>query len=644
MTEKITKNFYKNIEYIRYKQPKLFKMLESLDSAVSNGFYKEKYELVYEDNMFDVFEKESGKYLYSQKSTQYTQRVNQSIDFKVEENTFEGFERVDISNEELKRLETLAPFTHYRQGFAPIIEYIQKQRKSEKREIKSIEKFIFFGVGLGLHIEEVAKKIKSKVYFIVEDDLELFRLSLFTIDYEKLAQDAILIFSVFEDDTEFQESANLFLKTKYYYNSYIKYFNMLSHSEEKRYKFHLSITSQSHTRFFYNALLTQMMKPFQYIFDNYKFLGDDLTFQKLNEKPFLLLAAGPSLGKNIEWLKDNYKKFTVVAVSAIANILEKEKIIPDILIHLDPFKPGIKHFKKIKSIQFFEKTIFFFMARVEKEIVEMFPKENIFLFESGTNYKKNTLKTAAPCIGSVSYQLLLKLQVKELYLLGLDLAIDTKTGKTHTSSHEFIQELGVKADDKDNECMTYKTSLLEIEGNFEPITLTTPHFKTSIDSINLSSRYLKQKDQSIYNLSNGAKFDNVASLLVTNINLKNNNEKLLKRIVKKNSSKNLTKDEQLDMVDKLNYVNILVNKIENLQNLESIIIFAEFIADTKKIDKYELHFIIDTYLRSMLLYIFDFYSDTEIVSDDNINQLLQQHLKEICIYYKDSLTKVIEGE
>ena len=42
--------------------------------------------------------------------------------------------------------------------------------------MKLIEKYIFIGVGLGIHIELTHKKIKSEEYFIIEDDLELAEL------------------------------------------------------------------------------------------------------------------------------------------------------------------------------------------------------------------------------------------------------------------------------------------------------------------------------------------------------------------------------------------------------------------------------------------------------------------------------------
>jgi len=640
MIESITKTFQNNIEYIQKNHPKLFSKLSALDNAVESGYYKEKYQLIYENNMFDVLENGTRNYLYNEKSDEYARLVAKSIDFKVEENLFEGFDRENISDEELQKFRDMPSFEHHKSGFAPIIHFTQNHQEKE-RELKSIDKFIFFGVGLGLHIETIAQKFHSKVYFIVEDDLELFRLSLFTTDYQELAKSATLIFSVFEDAKEFQESANLFLTTQYYYNHYIKYFSMLNHSEEKRHQFHIALTSQSHKLFFYNSLLTQTIRPLKYIFNNYKFLEKD--FQLKTEKPFLLLAAGLSLEKNMQWLKINHTNFTIVAVSAIAHILEKEGIVPTIIIHLDPFENATKHFKKIKSIEFFKDSLLFFVARTAQEIVTMFDKEKIFFFESGTNYKKSSLKISAPCVGSASYQLLLKLGVKELYLLGLDLAIDRKTGQTHSLNHQFSKTLATETDNIDNELLIYKNSLLELEGNLTTTILTTPHFKTSIDIIDSSSKYYKKEYQNIYNLSDGAKFENITSLDIQKIKFQQQ-QFLTNNLIDLNFSIGLTKGEKNELVEKLEYTETLIVKITHLETLKEFKEFANFIAKEEKLYKYELHRVIDTYMRYILSYIFDFYNAKESKTQGEIETLFIQHLLKICNYYKIELKNLIQRE
>jgi len=503
----ITENFHQNINYIEIHHPTLFSKLSDYDSAVVHGHYKEKYELIYENNNFDVFEKKTAKYLYNKQSTQYAKLAAQSIEYGVEENTFEGYESVKISNNQAQKFISQEPFEHHMSGFAPIINFTQKN-SLQPIKLTNIDKYIFFGTGLGLHITTMMQKLQAKMYLIVEDDLELFRLSLFTTNYAKLAKSTKLIFSVFEDQNEFVTSAEIFLKEQYYYNHYIKFFQMLSHSDEKRTQFHVAVGSQSHQLFFYHHLLIQYLKPLEYMFDNYKFLNKSLDFSSLSseKKPFLLLAAGPSLQQNIKWVEENQKNFIIVALSATLSLLEKHHIIPNIITHLDGFEAASLHLTKLKKPQNLQSSLCFFSDRTSLEVLSLFDKKQIYLFENGTTYKQDTLKPSAPDVGSLSFQLLLKLKVKTFYLLGLDLAVNSQTGATHSSEHSYNRKLNIEKKLDQESTITYKETLFEIAGNRQTKVLTTAHFKSSIDTINLSSKLLKQEFQTIYNLGEGAQF------------------------------------------------------------------------------------------------------------------------------------------
>jgi len=61
-----------------------------------------------------------------------------------------------------------------------------------------------------------------------------------------------------------------------------------------------------------------------------------------------------------------------------------------------------------------------------------------YLFENGTNYKKNFGSFSAFCAGSATYMILLALGVKELFLLGLDLAVSRETLQTHSKEYKYV--------------------------------------------------------------------------------------------------------------------------------------------------------------------------------------------------------------
>ncbi|RLA76719.1 MAG: hypothetical protein DRG78_18525 [Epsilonproteobacteria bacterium] len=628
----VTENFNDNIAYLEKYHLITFKKLSALDNAIANGHYQERYELVYEDGNIDVVDKQTLLYLYSKKSSTHAVKSAESINYTLD-NLFEGFERHKFTKNEINNLKDDKSFNSHLPSIASIIDYINQHSISGK-SLKSIDKFIFFGVGLGLHIEEIHQKVKSQVYLIIEDDLELFRLSLFTINYQNISRSAKIFFSIFEDQKASDKTFNDFLSAKSQYNHYLKYFHLLSHNEKKLDEFSVVLTAQPHLRFLFHNLLNQYSQPLNYLFNDYKFLKQNTSFQntELNKTPFLLLAMGPSLEKNIQWLKKNHKKFIILAVSSTLSYLEKEGITPNIIIHIDPFEWGDISFKKLQSIEFIKNSVCLFSTATPKNITSLINKENLYFFETGTSYKINSLKLSSPCVGSLSYQLLLVLNAKNIYMLGIDLAVDADTNTTHSSSHQFNKAIEDKAG------ITYKDSLIEVDGNFDNKVKTTPHFNASLQIIEFFATKFKSKNQNIYNLGSGAKITGASSKEPTNLNNKDisflNFQTELKLFLDKNSSKELTKNEKSRLSKKVSHARLLQKKILKGIDYTNVISYLnlEISSESTELDK-----ILDTYLRYMLSYVYDFFNTQEMSNKSthqtNLNTILAQELLDIIEYY-----------
>ncbi|WP_373072012.1 DUF2920 family protein [Sulfurimonas sp.] len=171
--EKVIEIFNKNMEYFEKYQPNVYSKLASLDSAVEQGLYNNKYDLIFNNNYFDVKEFATNNYLYSDNSKKYAYEVSKKFN-------------------------------------------------------KSVDKFIFFGVGLGLHIVQIDKNIGAKSYLIIEDDLELFKLSTFVIPYYEIAKNSKLYFSVFAEENEFSKIAKEFFEDLKYGQKTVDSFEMNS--------------------------------------------------------------------------------------------------------------------------------------------------------------------------------------------------------------------------------------------------------------------------------------------------------------------------------------------------------------------------------------------------------------------------------
>ena len=654
INEIITNNFNQNIEYLQKEHPKVFQKLSALDTALENGHYQERYELVYENNGFDVYEKSTQNYLYNKESLAHSLISQNSVNFRTDNHIIEGFARHDFTQKELAELAEAKPLSNYKKNIAQIINYIQEDH-AQTKELLRLEKFVFFGVGLGAHIEEIDKKIQSQVYFIVEDDLELFRLSIFTLNYKTLAKSATLIFSIFEDRDEFMESSSIFLDTKSYYNHYLKFFHLLSHNEEKIDFFQMAVTSQPHLRFLFSNSMLQYTQPLKYIYEDYNILNKKIVFDKqLNSMPFLLLASGPSLQNNKKWLQKNHSHYITIAVSSSLSYLESIGVTPNIILHIDPFEWGITSFDKLQSLEFIKDSIYLFGTSTPDNIVSLVKKERLFLFETGTKYKTDSLKLSSPCVGSMAFQILLILQAKNIYLLGLDLAIDTKTGKTHAGEHQSQKVLTQDFKKSKDDPISYKETLLKREGNLTAFVETTPNFYSSIYTAELFLKSFKKDTQHIYNLSNGVKFSHTQSLAPEKLSaVKNTPNKvdsaILHEYFMQHSSSKLSKSDMQNYSLRLSHAQGLLStietfKVQNNQSVEDVIvsIYTIFSSDID-IDRYELSRVLNDYLHYICSYIVDYFNEIgtqrSASSLEELTHILLQELQEIITYYINSLKR-----
>lgn len=647
LKQKALNYFQNNINYIEQNHPKVFTKLAALDTALSTKEYVNKYEILIEDaNYFDVLELSTGKKLYGSNSNLYAKTVAKTINFDKHTNLYKTFREHPLDIKDTKDI-------------TPLLSYI-KSHSPENKEIIHLKKFIFFGTGLGIHITSVHEKIMAQSYLIIEEDLELFKLSLFCTPYYLIAMRSNIIFSIFEDESEFDFTAQNFLNHHFYYNHYIKYFEMLNFPEKKLRDFHLKVVSQSQNIFFYNSILEQYLLPLEYIQQEYNFLNllhyDEES--PLHTTPTLLLGAGPSLSKHIELISKYQDCFIIIGVSSTLLTLSKYNITPDIIVHMDGFEEGVKHFTNLPSKDFLKNTLFFLSARSPKSLVESIQKEKIFFYENGSFYKKSMGNLSAACVGSTTYLLSLALGVKELYLLGLDLALEQTKGTTHAQEHTFGQKLKLDITNHDD-VMDFKTSLVKTKGNFQESVITTNEYTFSIESINAASMGFKHDTQKVYNLSDGAGFNNVTPLHIeemildkyphyTKEVLKNN----LFKTFKKHASSQLTQQEQSLIEKKRQHIYKLLEKVQeySLQQAQTVEEFYKILIEIFEIfsqknedDFSDISLVLQEYFKYTYTFIFDFCNSQTL---DTLHHLpiLQEHflsaLKNILQKYIVSLNKI----
>ncbi len=629
--QKAIATFQNNLLFLSEKYPKVFKKVDILSQAIENGSYKERYALEYKDGYFDVLDTSTNQWLYGSSSLEAAKKAANEINFAKNKGVIETFYDYNFTDKAIEYANSEDPTVSKFVLIAPVVGFAKKLLPKDSTTMKQIFKFIFFGVGLGVHLEAINDKIHSYMYLIVEDNLELFRLSLFVTDYSKIGEQSELYFAIMEDDAGLKEVFNTFYHNSFIRNNYIKYYLLYPEYREKIAQIQNSIVTQSSNTYLQDRLLLKNIKTVKSIKDGYKFFDVSKIHKDstIKDRPIVIVAAGPSLQKNIKWLKENAPYITIVALFMTSIILYENGIKPDIIVHVDEnTDPVKKTIENIKSKSFFNSSLFFLSSSVDLGLfLDITSKKNIYMFEDRTFYKFNNGKLEGYSVGEIAYALSLIFGADEIYLLGLDLALDPETKKTHSEGHLSSKSKPKLKSATSSDNVSLRESEFYVKGNFLDRVPTTPLFNISILRVNYFTHNLKQNEQKVYNLSNGAYFENIYPKKIQDVSFKNHKEKdatFKKRLVEfydKNSSIDFKEDEleafllrEKDAKYKKNLiVEFSKQRYPSIEQISSAFtkMAAECILSHHK-NRGELAQIYIVYLENVGGYIGDFFNTTQI--------------------------------
>lgn len=664
--EQAIQTYHDNISYFQEYQPRLYEKIAAFDSAVANGHYQERYELEYKDEgYFDAKELATGKYFYDSSSSTYAKKATKLVNFKKEESTFKTYFDYNFKKEELEAYDhhDISSSSYY--AYAKIMQ-LSKEMQPDDAQMSEIKKFIFFGTGLGTHLSEIDAKIKAETYMIIEDDLELFRLSLFVTNYQTLAKNAKLFFAVFEEPDIAKAIYNQFLEKSFYYNHYIKYFQMHSSDDASMKLMHTTITGQRHLIFLFSSYFKVYLRALDYLKNEYNFL--DVSGKNMEDtftgKPVIMVAAGPSLSKHLDWLEANHDKFIVVALTAALKTLEKRGIKPDIVTHLDPFeKTCMVHIDALESKDFIKDSLLFCGSQVPKILIDRFKKENVYIAQVNTFYKTELGFLGPICVGSFTYMVLTMLGVRELYSLGMDLALDDD-GMSHNKDHAYNRALDTKSVDQIEDSIGYLKAVVKTKGNFKDEVLATLTFEQSIHAIKAFSKNNLKDFQNIYNLNDGAYLEGFIPTKVQSVAVdsfkrldKKKLHKVLLKSLKDKSSNEMSVEELDSMKRRHEYVKHLIKSIKKSSTPNAfnkslykgqLLGLTLDILDKNDTEAVDLHNTYLSYLNFILPFIFDVLNTKESKNEKRyikkVHKLLVGYTLEIAEYYEKHVEAFFEEE
>lgn len=505
--QKALTTFQNNLTYFEKKHPEIYQKILLLNTLIAEGKYIEKYSLEYKnEGYFDILELETNAYLYKENSIKSSQRMVDGYDLKRTGAVFKAQRYVQATDEQAEYVDkSELSFHNTLWATIKIINYVEKHTGIQTHMVRS-NKIIFLGIGLGLYIEDFIKKLKARVLFIKEKNFETFRLSLFVVDYGKVLQDCSVHFSLTDNIEEERENFLNFLNEGNNYNLYMKHIPFTQNYQVELQALQSHVLSQEHINYGYNAELLRFIDSPKYLVQNYAFLNIMKKYYGMkdniiSEKPVLMVFSGPSTFKNIEWLQSNRERFIVVSALSTCRLLSTYDISPDIVIHIDPGEEtSLALFESIGE-EYFKDTLTILSSNVHEEVIKKFKRENIYIIEQGSSYKKDFGSLSAPSVGEYTYALMMIFGVSKMFMLGVDLALDPETMQTHGGYHPYQNTGQVDTSDAS---LDANTSSVYVKGNFlEQVPALVAH-TISLEQVEIFTKALKKEHHKIYNLSNGA--------------------------------------------------------------------------------------------------------------------------------------------
>lgn len=509
--------YINNLNFFEKSHPKIFEKIEKFSKQLEDGEIEEKYSLEFKSDggYFDIYDIEKKEFIYGFNSYEEADLRKEKVDFTTHHSL--NLLRINPTTNKLTINAGL-------QNSKELINFLNKKIDFSKIEFRKIFKFVFIGVGCGVHIHEIYKKIDSMNTLIIEPNLEIFRLSMFLIDYSIFEEgNKKLFLSVDENKIERIFTFDMFSN----YHAYMNY-NIKHHLFWMNYKYLLDelidYYGQNYAGAFpHQSVLKVFDRTLEFFKNKYRFFQKDLVLENkpLKDKKVLLISAGPSLDSKIEWIKENQDKFVVVCVDVILRKLEKNGIVPDIVFSIDPSHLCAKYLT-CEDKGFLKNSVIVLLSQQHEKVLETIKDLNFYFTSPLYISRKLGYAFSLANVGTFSFAFSLFLGANELYTIGNDAAFNQETGNRYASdsSHTQSEKLDIKKNSDEKVNLISQEDILEIKGNLRETIKTTRNlvsFKYDYEAYLHTRR--NRDDLKLYNLSDGAYIEGLKPLEIENIDI-----------------------------------------------------------------------------------------------------------------------------
>ena len=323
--------------------------------------------------------------------------------------------------------------------------------KEVEREINSVDRSkiilpLLVGIGLGYTLRALWDHCREDFFdiIVIEKDPSIFRMALHITRLDDILSDPRVHIHVGDQMSDWVEMVDKLtplimscsLETLPHppsLTSHLDYYQSALNDLENR--LHLRKTEFEFTCAQGSAIQQNMWNNIPAIVAS---SGMNSIRNKFKGKPAIVIAAGPSLDKNVHQLKGVENNFLLIAVDTAYRTLQHHGIEPHIVVSTDPTELNLKHFEGLTPAP---ETILAFDPEVYHAIPAQWSGPRRFLNLEKTILARWLEISAGPfgflpkgsSVGHTAFFLAREMGADPIIFIGLDLAFNQDGGATHTA-------------------------------------------------------------------------------------------------------------------------------------------------------------------------------------------------------------------
>lgn len=345
------------------------------------------------------------------------------------------------------------------------MQYISQFKKEGSYSV-----FFLLGFGDGRSIEALAQTLDETMTLIVyEPSVAIFQKTLETFDYTELLKKKNVYLIVESENMlqEYLESGISFNNIRMLRLGILPNYDSI-YPKECKHMLETMIYFMNKTKIYRNTIYNfreefaahALSNMYDYLWQtDTHYLKERLAEEDLSDVPAIIVAAGPSLNKNVQELKRAKGKALILVVDAALRAVVNAGITPDLGITIDARVPE-RFFEGINISAF----PFVFEAISKEDIVRQHTGKHFYddfpcnIIAKIVMEKKKYCLEEIPTGGSIStsaFSLVKALGFKKIVFIGQDLAFTG--GQTYNS--------GLKMEQKEDEQYQKKRVIVQVKGN-----------------------------------------------------------------------------------------------------------------------------------------------------------------------------------